>query len=179
MYRNAVDTLLEGENRRTCRTKVRRPARQGGGDEAKGEGGGGGEAGRKSRERARVTESIVEAYWESANSPGFNLTGEPWTPFNIQARTARRLAARASAQRNRHVKHHPRASSLSLILGYPHSPRRENERERKGERERGTKVPRYSILVELLPNPFWFPRDISLPSPSPRRRTSNFIFRRS
>lgn len=48
----------------------------------------------------------------------------------------RRLAARASAQRNRHVKHHPRASSLSLILGYPHSPRRENERERKGERER-------------------------------------------
>jgi len=85
-----MDTFL-GRNTRTCRAKVRRVARR-----------------REQKERtggcgARVTESIVEAYWESANSPGFNLTGEPWTPFNIQA--PHRSAPRELLQRNKHVKH--------------------------------------------------------------------------
>lgn len=62
--------------------------------------------GKGGRREARVTESIVEAYWESANSPGFNLTGEPWTPFNIQARArARDASSRKLLQRNKHVKH--------------------------------------------------------------------------
>lgn len=72
-----MDTFL-GRNAKTCRTKVRRARRRGEQKERTGERG------------ARVTESIVEAYWESANSPGFNLTGEPWTPFNIQARARAR-----------------------------------------------------------------------------------------
>lgn len=110
-----MDTFL-GRNAKTCRTKVRRARRRGEQKERTGERG------------ARVTESIVEAYWESANSPGFNLTGEPWTPFNIQARaraSARRLAAPCELlQRNRHVKH---LEARYAILAHPGRTKKGNE----------------------------------------------------
>ena len=126
-----MDTFL-GRNTRTCRAKVRRVARR-----------------REQKERtggcgARVTESIVEAYWESANSPGFNLTGEPWTPFNIQA--PHRSAPRELLQRNKHVKH---------LEAWCHS--RTKER-----RKRKTKLSGYSILAELT-STFFDSRDILIP----------------
>lgn len=104
-----VDTFLEG-NARTCWTKVWMLDGETGNRKSRR-----GREGREGRRGARVTESIVEAYWESANSPGFNLTGEPWTPFNIQARArARDASSRKLLQRNRHVET-PRKHSHSLV----------------------------------------------------------------
>lgn len=124
-----MDTFL-GRNARTFRTKVRQVARRG-------------EQKERTRGRgARVTESIVEAYWESANSPGFNLTGEPWTPFNIQARARRLVVPRKLLQRNRHVKH---------LEARCHS-RWKPELEERRRREK--KLSGYSILAELSSNIF-------------------------
>lgn len=140
-----MDTFL-GRNAKTCRTKVRRARRRGEQKERAGERG------------ARVTESIVEAYWESANSPGFNLTGEPWAPFNIQARARARDAL-------------PHRASFCNATGtwntskhdMPFSPTPE-------ERRKETKLSGYSILAELSSNLF-SSRDI----PLPRQWISNFF----
>lgn len=121
-----MDTFLR-RNARTCRMKVRQTA-------------GRGEQKERTRGRgARVTESIVEAYWESANSPGFNLTGEPWTPFNIQARARRLVASRASATQQ--ARETPR-STMPFSL--------KSEEWRRRER----KLSGYSILAELSSNLF-------------------------
>lgn len=110
------------------------------------------EGSRKSGERgARVTESIVEAYWESANSPGFNLTGEPWTHHLIYRR-ARNAAARQRLellQRNRQRKTSTKqTATLSRFGG------NEGKSAREREKEKNRKCFRYSILVELSPASF-------------------------